>query len=435
MLNVVSRFAAVLLFLFSTIIQAQAIETEPVRTAIANLKTLAGWPVEEAVSPLLDQYDAADFSQYNDKDLSLYVFNELNMHKWGNTITEFTDLITLIFSFQDADYQAANQPAFDESLGIVNFFRNDINKVVQDNHPGFNIKHKKLTKHFTGKGIKVAVFDVFDATIYHKQNLQYAQATFEPIHSFGDPVSLNHGNSVVDVLLQIAPEITIVPVAAESSTYIDAMNYLLSREDIHIINMSRAFAEKDGTIDPEFSTILQQLLSNKIVTKSLGNTGTDLDGNLSPIRVSQNLPPVGNLFSYDLALIQTFLNDTPSHDRSSLQFAINMESFSEQVSLTATIPGGNTQAIEQSFAIPADAVFSWSTGNFESGSSFAAPQLAAVSALLWEACLNKGCAEASRIAFQISQTLRFTTRPTCLTQEEVGLGLVHGKRALNQLNR
>nr|WP_256489796.1 S8 family serine peptidase [Pleionea sp. CnH1-48] len=350
------------------------------------------------------------------------------MHRWGNQITETTGLFQLLFSFNSEDYQNQHREAFDQAYEVVEAFRIDINQEIQKVHPGYDLKHGLLKLKNTGKGITVAVFDLFEADLLEQQRQHYSQATIETVQNFGDPVKLNHGNSVIDVILSIAPEVTIVPVSAESSTYNDAMLYIKERTDVQIMNMSRAFAEKDGALDPEFEALLKDILKTTIVTKSLGNTGTDLDEVVTPYRASLGLPPV-NTFSYDLKLIKQFLlSNQLEKSHQHLLLAANLNPFADQIALTATIPGNNALAVGRTLSVPAEAVYSWTTGNFESGSSFAAPQMAALSALLWQVhnkrywYLPKKQRHAKALN-RISNNLTITARASELGAFNTGKGL------------
>ncbi|NRD75556.1 S8/S53 family peptidase [Shewanella sp. VB17] len=408
------------------------VSAEPVtnQEALQTLKRITFWTWDEDVSMLLQNYENINLNDVN----ANYVINELNMHRWGQKITDFLDLATLLLSFQSAEYQQNEQLAFDQAKLIINNLRKDINQLILTVHPGFNLNHHVLSETYQGLNIKIAVFDLFDPILLEQQIEHYPNASIEAVQNFGDPVQLNHGNTVIDVILAIAPKATIIPVSAESSTYHQAMAYLENRPDIHIINMSRAFSSLDNALDPIFSQQLSHLLSQKIVTKSLGNTGTDVDSNVTPLRESLGLASTGNLFSYDLALIKEFLptiNSNPNIDH--LLLAINLDTFADQIALSASIPGNNTLAIATSLSTPADAVYAWSTANFESGSSFAAPQLAAISALLWQAYLEHHPQEPQNALNKVTQALKANTRPSNLGAFNTGLGLVDADKALQHI--
>lgn len=395
------------------------------QAALETLKRITFWTWEEEVSLLLQNYSNIDYRKIN----ANYVFNELDMHRWGQKITDFLDLATLLLSFQSEEYQKSNQAEFDQAKSTINNLRYRINQLVLSVHPSFDLNYHTLTNVYKGSNIKIAVFDLFDPVLLAKQVEHYPNANIQAIQSFGDPVQLNHGNSVIDVILAIAPHATIIPISAESSTYHQAMAYLENRRDIHIINMSRAFLALDNELDPQFSQQLSHILRRTIVTKSLGNTGTDLESNVTPLRQSLGLGASGNLFSYDLVLIKEFLPSLYTNN-DNLLLAINLDTFSDQIALSATIPGDNALAVSTSLSTPADAVYTWSTGNFESGSSFAAPQLAAISALLWQAYQEYHPQQASNVASKVTQALKISTRVSDLGASNTGLGLVDADKAL-----
>lgn len=398
------------------------------QAALNTLKRITFWTWEEEVSALLQNYNNIDYSRIN----ANYVINELNMHRWGQEITNFLDLATLLLSFQSEQYQKSVQLEFDQAKFTINNLRYNINQLVLSIHPNFNLNHHNLKNEYKGLNIKIAVFDLFDPLLLAKQIEHYSNANIQAIQNFGDPVQLNHGNSVIDIILSIAPHATIIPISAKSNTYHQAMAYLESRTDVNIINMSRAFSAVDNELDPQFSQQLSNILSRTIVTKSLGNTGTDLDANVTPLRQSLGLEATGNLFSYDLALIKEFL-PTITTNTDNLLLAINLDTFAHQIALSATIPGHNTLAISRSLSTPADTVYTWSTGNFESGSSFAAPQLAAVSALLWQAYLEHHPQQIPHALNKVTQALKINTRPSDLGSFNTGLGLVDADKALEYI--
>ncbi|WP_341662929.1 S8 family serine peptidase, partial [Vibrio sp.] len=395
------------------------------QAALDTLKRITFWTWEEEVSLLLQDYNNIDYHNIN----ANYVFNELNMHCWGQKITDFLDLATLLLSFQSEEYQKINQVEFDQAKSTINHLRDTINQLVLSVHPSFDLNYDTLTNEYKGSNIKIAVFDLFDPELLAKQAEHYPNANIQAIQNFGDPVQLNHGNSVIDVILAIAPQATIIPISAESNTYHQAMAYLESRTDINIINMSRAFLARDNELDPLFSQQLSNILSRTIVTKSLGNTGTDLESNVTSLRQSLGLGATGNLFSYDLALVKAFLPSINAYN-DHLLLAINLDTFSHQIALSATVPGDNPLAVSTSLSTPADAVYTWSTGNFESGSSFAAPQLAAISALLWQAYRERHPQQMPNAASKVTKALKISTRASDLGSSNTGLGLVDADKAL-----
>lgn len=400
------------------------------QNAVDLLKRMVDLEGEDELTPLITQYSQFDLPCCDQTDRAFYLFDQLQMQKWGVAISEFEDTIKLFFSFKDSDYQAIHRQHFNQALLQLERFRHEVNHIVKREHPGLLLNAEKLKKEYKGDQVRIAVFDLFNQALLSKQREHYQKATIEPLHDFGRPVRESHGNIVIDVILSIAPHVTIVPVSAEAKFYNDAMSYLLRQENIQIINISRAFPEKDHQLDQEFSRLLTLLLETKIVTKSIGNTGTDLEGVDTPLRIEKNLPPLGSLFSYDLKLIKQFLSESsPTHP---FLMAINMNLLRTHVALSATIPGNNSRAIHQSLATVADGVFSWSTDNYESGSSFGAPQLAAISGLLWEALGDRYDHEK---AHWITDAILKTAEPhPSLKPETIGLGCLNADAALDWIN-
>ena len=90
---------------------------------------------------------------------------------------------------------------------------------------------------------------------------------------------------------------------------------------------------------------MDQMSREKIVIKALGNTGADLSGALNSRRQAAGLGPVGDLTTYDSSLIKSYLErvNNQSMAAPNLIFAENMTIFADQISLTATVPGGNEE--------------------------------------------------------------------------------------------
>ncbi|WP_444922031.1 hypothetical protein ACJJID_06800 [Microbulbifer sp. CnH-101-G] len=423
----------VLLIVFSVKVLASDPNVDQARSSLQVIKALTPWPWEEPVTPILDDYLAAEFDQYQGRAKSLYMVDELKMHKWGQSITEFTVLAELLYTFQSEDYQEENRLAFESALAHLDLFRQELNGLLYPYVPGYNLKQHNLVRHFDGEGIVIGVFDLFDPVRLQEQREQ--NPNIEAEVQFGDPITFLHGNTVIDIILDIAPKATIVPISTESKTYNEAMAYMRSRDDISVINMSRAFHITNDQLDPEFSGHLSHILQSKIFTKSIGNTGTDLNGENTDVRKRLGLPPLGSFFTYDLELIKAFLlQNQGMPGNQNLMFAINLQPFSDEVSLTATVPGYNELAINRSFAISGDAVYSASSQNFESGSSFAAPQLAAVSALLLDAADHYGYSRGEAVPMVV-QALQGTARHSHLGANNTGLGFVDAHKALVELIR
>ncbi|WHI49300.1 hypothetical protein P3339_12470 [Microbulbifer sp. MLAF003] len=421
----------VLLIVFSFKVLASDPNVEQARESLDTIKELTPWSWEEPITPIFDSYLAADFDQYQGRYKSLYMVEDLLMHKWGQSITEFIVLAELLYTFQPEDYQQENLPAFEAAIHELDEFRLAINEFLLPYVPSYSLKQQSLVRHFDGEGIVIAVFDLFDPIRLKEQREMYPNIEAEV--QFGDPITFLHGNTVIDIILDIAPKATIVPVSTESKTYNEAMEYMRAREDISVINMSRAFHITDDQLDQEFADHLSSILQTKIFTKSIGNTGTDLDGVNTDVRERLDLPPLGSFFTYDLELIKSFLvrNEGQPGDKN-LMFAINLQPFSNEVSLTATVPGYNQLASDRSFAIAGDAVYSASSNNFESGSSFSAPQLAAVSVLLLDAAERYGFS-GSEATQRVVQALQSTARHSHLGANNTGLGFVDAQRAWHKV--
>lgn len=415
----------------------QALEAKEVYLqAVDTLKRLTDMTEGDDVTRIIQQYFLIKDQPSPGIEEKRRLIEELEIQKWGNQITEFLGLVRMVFSFAEESFQKQNQPSFEDSAGRIESLRVFVNELVKGVHPGFSsIQPTALQGQATGQGVTIAVFDVFEPELLARQRAHYPRARIEELQSFHDPVSMSHGNSVIDVILALAPEATIVPISADTAAYNQAMRYLLSRADIDIVNMSRAFLkQKDGDgLDTEFAALLTQLIQQKILAKSLGNTGTDLGGNLTDRRLALGLGPVGNLFAYDLKLIQGILEKIQSENISGdlLLFAMNLNPFAEQISFTATIPGSRPDAQQHTLGTPADGIFTWSTDNFESGSSFGAPQLAGLSALLLEVS-QKIHADQNRISHyqRVRLSLVGGARTISLGSSDVGLGLVSAEAAL-----
>jgi hypothetical protein len=417
------------IFIITTPYTAYASE-EDTKQALQRVKTLVMIEGEDQIFPLINRFEQMNIPCCNTQEKRRYVLNILRLQSYGNKLTEFIDTVNLLFSFYPEDYQRQFSDQWQQAIGILDDFRKQVNSVVRDFHPGLQLSAQKLRKKYSGKGVKIAVFDLFDEELLAKQRFVYPKARIGKNQAFGDPVSLSHGNSVIDIILNIAPGAQIIPISSDSQSYNQAMQYLTTREEIPIINMSRTFLEQENKLDSQFKELLNQLLKTKIIAKSLGNTGTDIDGNLTLLREQQGLPPVGNLFAYDLALIKEFIQS--GENTRNLLFALNFNLIKENIALSATIPGNNPGIIAQTLSVPADGLFTWSTDNYESGSSFAAPQLAGVSALLWQAMTEAG---KTPTALAITSSLIQSAQPIAkLPFEAQGTGLIQGDEALKVLH-
>ncbi|MCX6128313.1 MAG: hypothetical protein NTX25_04520, partial [Proteobacteria bacterium] len=231
----------------------------------------------------------------------------------------------------------------------------------------------------------VVVFDVFDLALLDKQRLKYSRAKIHLPKIFGNPLELSHGNTIIDILLEIAPDAEIITIWSDVKSYPEAMQYIVDQSDIDIVNFSRAFPENAQlkVIEPVFKEAFNQFVQQGILIKALGNTGTDLSGSLNHRRTELELGPVNNIASYDIKLLMDLYKNSDHQDLAI--FAANLTIFADDIALTATVPGKFLPIQRRTLAIPAEGVYSPSTETFESGSSFAAPQLSALAALLLEA--------------------------------------------------
>ena len=360
---------------------------------------------------------------------------DLAAQKWGAQIDDFLATAQLVFQDNDAAYQRSHGAGFAAASATVRAWQQYLNNLVANYVPGYTPLHAAaLQRSYQGRGQLVAIFDVFDQDLLAKQRSHYPSARIDAVVRFGDPVGLSHGNAVIDVLLALAPDLTIVPVSADAASSNAALRYLNGRRDIPIVNMSRALlgSAGDTALDPLFATLLEQLSAEKLVCKALGNTGTDLHGQLSPRRAAAGLGPVGDLTAYDTGLIRLFIGHAPATTH--MLLAANLDLYAEQVALAATIPGDDVTAAALTLGAPADGVYSWSTGDYEAGSSFAAPQLAALAALLSEACTAVSAPAAAPTCLdRVVSALKIGARPNGLAPSDSGLGVADGDRALGVL--
>ena len=404
------------------------------KSAVTKIATLTGMSADGDLDQALAKYCALSIPNEVEPKFGRLLLDDLMAQKWGGEITDFVATADLLFQDNEPKFRQDNDATFRAAKDVMEMLRQSINRLVGKYHPGFALLDAaELRDKYKGKGIVVAVFDVFDDEQLSKQRGFYKGAQIEQLVRFGNPVALNHGNIVVDVLLAVAPGLTVVPVSATASTYNNGIRFIVGRGDVAVVNMSRAFlgTEKDSAVDPEFALLMDQMSREKIVIKALGNTGADLSGTLNPRRQAAGLGPVGDLTTYDSNLITSYLQHVTNQSIAApyLIFAENMTVFADQISLTATVPGGNEAAQRRTIGASADGVFSWSTDNFEAGSSFAAPQLSAVAALLFEAYTNgRAAARQQCLDSVVTAMKRSAQRPAVpgpgLSPAEVGLGVV-----------
>ena len=303
------------------------------------------------------------------------------VYKWPALLQDYMGLLKVLLE----DSGISQQEAL--TFGRITEIKKSVNLMIKFCHPQLYLRESGLLRSkYSGENVRVVVFDLFDPELLHRQRVHYTRANIFPIKNFGNPVTLSHGNSVIDVILSLAPSVTIIPIAASHSQVLNGFRYL-AEQDFHIINISRPFIGNDRHIDHEFASILSAIGQRALISKAMGNSGTDLNGVLSPRRQELGLGPVGDLSSYDAGLIRDYVSSW-SQD-SKVFFTINADLNGRKAALTATIPGGYQAIYPFSLAMSAEGVFSWSSQAYESGSSFAAPQLAGVAALLFEAVEKK----------------------------------------------
>lgn len=405
------------------------------RIAHQKINELNGAVDSEDIVNILDLLEDDEFII---DDFNL-VLAEYRMQNWGQLISEYVANMQVIYSFHSLSFQEKHRNIFESAVDDLMQVRSLINEKIKMIHPGFshlNMTH--LTSLYDGEGQAIVVFDLFDEELLKRQVGYYEKnSRIEPVKSFGNPVAMSHGNSVIDVILSIAPRVTIVPVSADAKGYLAALRYIRGLADVKIVNMSRAFLEKDHALDPAFGRLLSSILSEKVICKSLGNSGIDLDGNLSSIRKEKGLSEVGDVFSYDSYLIKQYLHENYEHPwLDHLFLAINYNLLAEQPSLTATIPGDYIPAQEHSLAVVADGIFTWSSNGYESGSSFAAPQICSIFALLQQALSANGQGfdlNSNEALRTISRSLKSKAVKTGQKPTIEGRGLISADRAFYDL--
>lgn len=374
--------AAILLTWTLLLPRAYAGEAE-LTAALHRLETMHGFEAEpdlKAIIPAFYKLPAAP-----DQGTVRRLFDEQRLAQWPSRLADFLGLVTILFEGMSPEDQGRFCDEFISSRGLLLDFQKDITLYVRAIHPGFSgLGLAPLQLKREGQGIRIVVFDVFEMEKLDEQRRRYPKARIEKPLVFGRPVELSHGNTVIDIILELAPEASILPVASDAKSYAAAMQHLAARQDLDIINMSRAFPEDPRThgADKVFEEALRRWTRQGILVKALGNTGSDLFGQLTRPRVEKGLGPVSSLTAYDLKLIREIYSDEESIGLEF--FALNLGLFAEELALTATIPGDYLPVQKRTLAVPAEGIYSPSTETFESGSSFAAPQISAWAALLLE---------------------------------------------------
>ncbi len=414
---------------------AKTLSHDAALQALNDLAQITQMDVDTSLTDIVDRYYQLPKTEGLAQTAVEALFDEQGLAGWTAAVEDFTSLADVIY----ADYPASQKKALDQRYkadqAALKTFEGLINSYVAKVHPGYRfLEATKLQAKAKGRGVKIAVFDVFDAEILASQSKSHGKAVIDQPLTFGNPVELNHGNTVIDIILTLAPEAEIIPVQADAQSYGAALEAILARDDIDVVNMSRAFADAADHVhlEPRFKQALTAIVQTKVVVKALGNTGTDLDGALTDIRVKKNLGPVNNLAGYDLPLIKDAYAENAADDL--LLFAENLSLFADSIALTATIPGADAAVAARTLGVPAEGIWSEASQSYESGSSFAAPQLTALIALLTEAAKAKDATLSPVQARGAAlRALKASASLGSQTVAEWGLGLPNGDAALLKL--
>ncbi|RYZ49489.1 MAG: hypothetical protein EOP07_24390, partial [Proteobacteria bacterium] len=330
-----------------------------VTAAIEGLADLNGFPADESLLAIVEKFYQLAPVKVLDQKAREDLLQKENIALWTGVVDEFSGLAEILF--EDSSAKTLKQKEFDRYQLTLSKFKSSINSYVLSIHPGFQfLDMSKLAASHQGQAVTIAVFDVFDMSLLKEQQKRFPQATIDPVVSFGKPLSLSHGNVVIDIILRIAPAAHIVPVWADAKDYTKVMLYLQTRTDIDIVNMSRAFAEASDHqgIDPDFKKALKTFTKDRILTKALGNSGTNLAGQVTAKRQAEGLGPVNNLSSYDIKLVADTYSEGDGEVPDLLLFAINLSLFADDIALSATVPGDVSAIRSRSLGVPAEGVWS-----------------------------------------------------------------------------
>jgi hypothetical protein len=373
----------ILLILTLIFPRAYAGEAE-LTAALHSLEIMHGFEADPELKALIPAFYA--LPKAPDPGTIRRLFDEQRVAQWPSHVADFLGLNDILFESMSPEDQGRFRAEFLSSRAQLLDFQKAITLYVRAIHPGFSgLGLSELQAQRKGQGIRIVVFDVFEMDRLEAQRRLHPKARIEKPLVFGRPVELSHGNTVMDIILELAPEATILPVASDAKSYAAAMQHLAARSDLDIINMSRAFPEDPRThgVDRIFEEALRTWTRTGIFVKALGNTGSDLNGQLTRVRVEKGLGPVSTLTAYDLKLIRELYQQDKTIGLE--LFALNLGLFAEELALSATIPGDFIPVQERTLAVPAEGIYSPATETFESGSSFAAPQISAWAALLLDA--------------------------------------------------
>ncbi|MFK7822696.1 MAG: hypothetical protein AB8G05_00960 [Oligoflexales bacterium] len=351
------------------------------------------------------------------------------VYKWPAQVGEYWQLLEILLedSSSDKDHEKLiKQQIYDWNAAI--------NVIIDFLHPKLHLSQSKnLRANYNGKDVGIVVFDLFDSELLKKQRRHYDGARILDLKTFGNPVSLSHGNAVIDVILTLAPQATIIPIAASNSHAIEAFKYIAFVDGYQVVNISRPFIGQGGKVNRQFARFLSFIGESAIISKAMGNSGTDINGILSPRRQRLGLGKPGDLSAYDTALIRDYVKSWEEAPK--VFFTINAELSGQEAALTATVPGSFEAIYTHSLALNGEGLFSWANVVFESGSSFAAPQLSAFAALLFEVIardpyIHFTKKNATNIVYT---TLREAALQGTQDSGSLGLGFLKGDAALEYL--
>ena len=155
------------------------------------------------------------------------------VHKSGNDLVgNFTGLVRVILGDNATWDQKQMIKATEEGMEKVN----NLFRLFFPEAPLYRSETVRTISD--GAGVTVAVFDNFEEDILERQRKLRPSADIHSMVRFGNPVSLSHGNSVVDILLNTAPGAVVIPVSAEPDNTKDALKYILNNPAA-LISLSR----------------------------------------------------------------------------------------------------------------------------------------------------------------------------------------------------
>lgn len=354
--------------------------SDKILESLNALSEVHGFSADEELVSVIQTFEELPAAETLSDSVKESLLEDQNIALRSSRLKEFIDLIEVLWN----DLPSSETMRLKPHLNTAHSYLRSMNLYIKSIHPGYQFLELDALSEFQGAGIRVAVFDLFDSGILMEQQTRYPSAKIHPLQSFGKPVELSHGNTVIDIILTLAPRAEIFPVSSDTQGYRAAFKFM-AEADFDILNMSRSFLpdSSQSVVDPAFKMSLEELSQKTLIVKSLGNTGSDLDGKLNPRREAEGLGPLNNLFAYDSLLIKDYYRYR--NDDDFLLFAMNLSLFGKDIARSATIAGDFSPVATRTLAAPAEGVYSLSTESFESGSSFAAPQITAVAALLLEA--------------------------------------------------